>query len=67
MKNRFFLLMIFIFFKVRIFNTFALSANASKMTKGELKGLLGNPDLIIVDLRLGRDWTGVVRQCSICS
>jgi rhodanese-related sulfurtransferase len=28
------------------------------MTKEELKGLLSDPDLIIVDVRLGRDWTG---------
>ena len=27
------------------------------MTKEELKAMLGNPDLIIIDVRYGRDWT----------
>jgi len=41
-------------------------SDAPKMTKEELKGLLGNPDLIIIDVRYDNDWAGVVRQCSIC-
>ncbi len=28
-----------------------------RMTKEELKGILGNPDLRILDVRLGTDWT----------
>jgi rhodanese-related sulfurtransferase len=28
------------------------------MTKEELKAKLDNPDLVIVDVRLGKDWTG---------
>lgn len=58
MKNRLSKLLIFIFFTVGIFTTFALSADAPRMTKEELKAMLGNPDLIIVDVRLGSDWTG---------
>jgi rhodanese-related sulfurtransferase len=27
------------------------------MTKDELKAMLDNPDLVIVDVRLGGDWT----------
>jgi len=27
------------------------------MTKEELKGMLGSPDLVILDARAGRDWT----------
>jgi hypothetical protein len=57
-KNRLFPFMMSILFAFGVFTTFALSADAPKMTKEELKGLLSNPDLIIVDVRLGRDWTG---------
>ncbi len=35
----------------------AFSAEAPRMTKEELKALLGNPDLVIIDVRYGRDWT----------
>lgn len=35
----------------------ALSAEAPRMTKEELKAFLGNPDLVIIDVRYGRDWT----------
>ncbi len=58
MKNRLLPFMISIFFTFGMFTTFALSANAPRMTKEELKGLLGNSDLIIVDVRHGSDWTG---------
>jgi len=34
-----------------------LSADVPKMTKDELKAMLGNPDLVMVDVRLGKDWT----------
>jgi rhodanese-related sulfurtransferase len=27
------------------------------MTKEELKGILGNADLVIIDVRLGKAWT----------
>jgi hypothetical protein len=58
MKSRLLPLMIFIFLTVGVFTTSVLSADAPRMTQEELKGLLGNPDLIIVDVRFGRDWTG---------
>ncbi len=32
------------------------SADAPRMTKDELKGLLGNPDLVLLDVRSGSDW-----------
>ncbi len=35
----------------------AFSAEAPRMTKEELKALLGNPELVIIDVRYGRDWT----------
>jgi len=34
----------------------SLSAEVPKMTKEALKAMLGNPDLIILDVRLGNEW-----------
>jgi rhodanese-related sulfurtransferase len=34
----------------------ALSADAARMTKDELKALLGNSDLVLLDVRSGSDW-----------
>jgi len=34
----------------------ALAQETPRITKEELKKKLGNPDVIIIDLRLGRDW-----------
>ena len=34
-----------------------LSADVPRMTKDELKAMLGNPDLVMVDVRSGKDWT----------
>ncbi len=33
-------------------------ADAPRMTKEELKGLLGRPDVVVLDVRTGGDWTG---------
>ena len=33
------------------------SADAPRITTDELKALLGNPDLILLDVRAGSDWT----------
>jgi len=57
MKKRLFIGALFIFFTVVVLTTFAKSADAPRMTKEELKAMLGNPDLIIIDVRYGRDWT----------
>lgn len=32
------------------------AADASTITKEELKGQLGNPDIMILDVRTGKDW-----------
>jgi rhodanese-related sulfurtransferase len=42
---------------VGIFTAFAKSAEAPRMPKEEIKAMLGSPDLIIVDVRYGKDWT----------
>jgi len=34
----------------------AKSTDAPRMTKDELKGMLGSPDLVIIDVRYGPDW-----------
>jgi hypothetical protein len=47
----------------------AAAEDVPRMSKEELKGMMDNPDLIIVDIRSGRDWssseskiTGAVRE-----
>jgi rhodanese-related sulfurtransferase len=57
MKNKLFLFVISIFFTFGVLTTIALSADAPRMTTEELKAILGNPDLTILDLRLGNAWT----------
>jgi hypothetical protein len=57
MKKRFFLATLLIFFMVEGCTTFAKSVDAPRMAKDELKAMLGNPDLLIIDVRFGRDWT----------
>ncbi len=42
---------------VGILTSFAKSADAPRMTKDELMAMLGNPDLVIIDVRYGKDWT----------
>jgi hypothetical protein len=57
MKKRLFIATLIIFFMVGILTSFAKSAEAPRMTKDELMAMLGNPDLIIIDVRYGKDWT----------
>ena len=38
--------------------TIVLSADAPRMTKEELRAMLDSADLIILDVRYGRDWAG---------
>ena len=48
-----FLLAILLFFSVP--NAFC-AEGVLKMTKEELKAVIDNPDVVIVDVRSGRDW-----------
>ena len=57
MKKRFFLATLLIFFMVEGCTTFAKSVDAPRMAKDKLKAILGNPDLLIIDVRFGKDWT----------
>ena len=36
----------------------AFAAEVPRMTKEELKPKLDNPDVVIVDVRVGKDWKG---------
>ena len=36
----------------------AIAANVPRMTKEELKSKIDDPDVVIVDVRVGRDWKG---------
>ena len=36
----------------------AMAKEAPRMTKEELKGLMGNPDVVLIDVRAKSDWDG---------
>lgn len=44
------------FFAVMLFSRGAFAADVPRMTKEKLKTLLGNENLIVIDVRTGRDW-----------
>lgn len=56
MKKRLFIAPLLIFLMVGIMTTFARSADVPRMTKDELKAMLGNSDLVIIDVRFQKDW-----------
>jgi len=39
-----------------VFALTVMAAEAPRITKEEVKGMLGNPDVIIIDVRAGGDW-----------
>ena len=48
---------VMVFALVVVFATPAVAQEVKRMSIQELKGMLGNPDLVIVDVRRGGDWT----------
>ncbi len=36
----------------------AIAADIPRMTKEELKSKIDDPDIVVVDVRVGRDWKG---------
>ena len=56
MKKRLFIAPLLIFFVIGILATLATSADVPRMTKDELKAMLGSPDLVILDVRAKKDW-----------
>ena len=57
MKKRLLIALLLIFFAVGVLATFARSADVPRMKKDELKAMLDNPDLVILDVRAKKDWT----------
>ena len=57
MKKRLFLATLLIFFMAEGCTMFEKSVDAPRMTKDKLKATLGNADLLIIDVRYGKDWT----------
>jgi len=56
MKRNLFFLKLFFLFLLPAWATCAISADVPRMTKEELKAMLGNPDLVIVDVRTNAGW-----------
>src|SRR4030043_734269 len=56
MKKKLLACLILILLTIGLFATFTLSADVPMITKDELKAMLGNPDLVIFDVRLGSDY-----------
>jgi rhodanese-related sulfurtransferase len=56
MKKRLIVTPLLIFFVIRMLETFANAADVPRMTKDELKAMLGTGDLVILDVRAKKDW-----------
>ena len=57
MKRKLFIEILFFLLGMGMVVTSAMSADVPRMTTDELKALLGNPDLVILDVRASSDWT----------
>jgi hypothetical protein len=57
MKRKLFIGILFFFLGMGMYVTSAMSADVPRMMKDELKAVLGNPDLVILDVRASSDWT----------
>jgi rhodanese-related sulfurtransferase len=44
-------------FTIGFLSTFAMSRNGPRITKEELKAMMDKPDVVIIDVRYGKDWT----------
>jgi rhodanese-related sulfurtransferase len=74
MKIKLSVILMLILLTVGLLTTFAFSADFPMMTKDQLKAMLENPDLVILDFRLGSDYfssdlkiKGAVRPTGACS
>jgi hypothetical protein len=56
MKKTLFIASLLVFSLVGIQAAFANAAGAPRMKKDKLKAMLGNSDLVILDVRTQRDW-----------
>jgi len=55
-KSILFVAVVTVFAVAAVFAMPAAAQDAKRMTIEELKGMLGNPDLVIVDVRRDGDW-----------
>lgn len=55
-KRILFLVIVMVFAAAAVFATPAAAQDVKRMTIEELKGMLGNPDLVIIDARRDGDW-----------
>ena len=60
MEKRFLSTLILVLLTIGLFTTYALSDDVPMMTKDQLNAMLGNPDLVILDVRLGSDYFQVI-------
>jgi len=44
-------------FLIGVLTTFSMAADVPRMTREELRAMLGNPDLVIIAVRTEGDWT----------
>jgi len=56
-KRLLFIAILFIFLLSGVVMVFAQSGDVPRMTKEELKGLMGKSDVILIDVRSSTDWT----------
>jgi hypothetical protein len=57
MKKRVFLATLLIFFMAEGCTISEKYVDAPRMTKDDLKSMMGNSDVLIIDVRYGKDWT----------
>ena len=46
-----------VFFLLMVFSTAAFAAGVKTIDKDALKSMLGNSDLVVFDVRAGKDWS----------
>jgi hypothetical protein len=58
MKERLFkvLIVLLAFASMALFAKAAVADEVPRMSKEELRAMLGNPDVVIIDVRSGKDW-----------
>ncbi len=57
MRKKLFIGIVFLFLGMGVYVTSAMSVDVPRMTQDELRALLGNSDLVILDVRASSDWT----------
>jgi hypothetical protein len=60
--RRVIMVLIFFVFTVGFFTTFAMSKDVPRITKEQLKAVMDNPDVTIIDVRYEEHWKGSDRM-----